>query len=261
MAYGKDLTGMRYGRLVVLSRNYEKTDELYRNKGIKKLFWNCQCDCGNITVVTSSNLTNKISPTRSCGCYRVERQHKSKNTKANAWRVDGNVVVGTTSTQKTFLVDLDDFPLVRNYCWNISRNGYVVASAKNGATAALRLHRLVMGVTDSHIIVDHKNWDKTDNRKSNLRIATKSENNINIKRRSNNTSGYTGVTTTRNGKYCARISIGNTRYYLGTYNTFQEAVDARHDAELRMHGEWTGEHNRRDYQTLMHKKQPEVVDT
>ena len=261
MAYGKDLTGRRYGRLVVLSRNYEKTDELYRNKGIKKLFWNCQCDCGNMTVVTSSNLTNKRSPTLSCGCYRNEMQHRSKNAKQNTWQIDGDIAIGTTSTKQTFMVDASDLPLVRDYCWHINKNGYVVACAKNGASPELRLHRFVTGVTDDTVCVDHKNWDKTDNRKSNLRLATKSQNNINIKRRIDNTSGYTGVSVTRGGKYLARISIDGARYYLGVYEFFEDAVKARHDAELLMHGEWSGEHNRCDFQAQIWNHGADSTDT
>ena len=56
-----DLTGMRFGRLKVVSRA-ENAGSLTR--------WNCVCDCGNETVVYSNNLRRGY--TQSCGCYRHE---------------------------------------------------------------------------------------------------------------------------------------------------------------------------------------------
>lgn len=57
-----DLTGQRYGRLVVKGRA--------PNQG-RKVCWNCICDCGNETVVQTFNLI--FGYTMSCGCYRKER--------------------------------------------------------------------------------------------------------------------------------------------------------------------------------------------
>lgn len=70
----KDITGMRFGRLVVI----EPTNE--RKKGA--VLWVCKCDCGNETVVNGSNL--RRGDTKSCGCLhkdyikelgRVRRKH------------------------------------------------------------------------------------------------------------------------------------------------------------------------------------------
>ena len=57
-----DKLGLRFGRLVVLSRA-----ENHRNGAIR---WLCRCDCGKEILIQSSNLTRK-KYTRSCGCYRV----------------------------------------------------------------------------------------------------------------------------------------------------------------------------------------------
>lgn len=65
-----DLTGKRYGRLVVLKytgRNNGKTPP-------RKL-WQCMCDCGNSIEITTSNLTR--GNTRSCGCLATESATKS----------------------------------------------------------------------------------------------------------------------------------------------------------------------------------------
>lgn len=61
----KDLTGQRRGKLIILSpTNLRKNNET---------LWKCQCDCGNITYVKTSNLNiNKTKYTQSCGCLRYE---------------------------------------------------------------------------------------------------------------------------------------------------------------------------------------------
>lgn len=59
----KDLTGQRFGRLVVIKResNYNK------NRSAR---WLCVCDCGNQTIVRSGSLFN--GGTKSCGCLRSD---------------------------------------------------------------------------------------------------------------------------------------------------------------------------------------------
>lgn len=61
----EDMTGRRFGRLTVIERSGYVLDKSNR----KSINWKCQCDCGNITYVTSNNLKGK---TRSCGCYLRE---------------------------------------------------------------------------------------------------------------------------------------------------------------------------------------------
>lgn len=58
----KDLTGKRFGWLIVL----EKTE---KRSSSREMVWKCRCDCGNITYVATKNL--KSGGTRSCGCYHV----------------------------------------------------------------------------------------------------------------------------------------------------------------------------------------------
>ena len=58
----KDLIGKRFGKLVVLNRNFE-----YENlREDKQTYWNCLCDCGSKTVVTGGKLV--FGHTQSCGC-------------------------------------------------------------------------------------------------------------------------------------------------------------------------------------------------
>ena len=61
-----DLTGQRFGRLVVLSRG--------KNSAHNAAQWICRCDCGNTVLVNSNNL--RTNHTTSCGCKRAETTSK-----------------------------------------------------------------------------------------------------------------------------------------------------------------------------------------
>ena len=84
-----DLTGQRFGRLVVLERgdDYVSPPDLYDGSVQRRVQWICKCDCGNTTLVWSESLKN--GRTRSCGCLRkeVSRDLADKNRK----RKDNNV--------------------------------------------------------------------------------------------------------------------------------------------------------------------------
>lgn len=82
MCKAKDLTGQRFGRLVVIDLNKEESSVL-RPSGkrmVKVRHYNCQCDCGNYCVVRANLLTQ--CHTTSCGCLRKEIAKKQgcKNT-------------------------------------------------------------------------------------------------------------------------------------------------------------------------------------
>lgn len=65
-----NLTGQRYGRLTVIDRA--------PNQG-RKVAWNCECACGNKTVVQTHNLI--LGYTSSCGCYRRMRSSQVHSKK------------------------------------------------------------------------------------------------------------------------------------------------------------------------------------
>ena len=59
-----DLTNQRFGKLLVLKRDLEKTNGTY---------WICQCDCGKIISARKDQLTRIKYPKKSCGCDQKEK--------------------------------------------------------------------------------------------------------------------------------------------------------------------------------------------
>ena len=96
------------------------------------------------------------------------------------------------------IVDDEDYERLNKRKWyangHFGRPTYAISSTKiNGKQTLLRMHRVLLGLVDSKLYGEHKNGNGLDNRKSNLRIATSSQNQANRGLPKNNTSGYKGV--------------------------------------------------------------------
>lgn len=87
----KDLTGQRFGKLLVISKA--------ENIG-NKVAWNCVCDCGNHIVVKAHNLYRKESPTISCGC-----EHQKPKYDLTGKRFGKLFVVGLSSDNEKTIKD------------------------------------------------------------------------------------------------------------------------------------------------------------
>jgi hypothetical protein len=80
--------------------------------------------------------------------------------------------------------------------------------------------------------VDHIDGDGTNNKIKNLREVTHLENSKNQKLRKNNKTGFNGIDY-RNKKYKVRIGDNCERLWIGTYDTLEEAIEARKEAEIK----------------------------
>jgi hypothetical protein len=87
--------------------------------------------------------------------------------------------------------------------------------------------------------IDHANRDGLDNRISNLRLCTMSQNQANRKRNRNNTAGAKGVHKRKNnGRFRAYVTINGRRTNIGTFGTLDEATEARTYAAQQLFGEF-----------------------
>ena len=92
-----------------------------------------------------------------------------------------------------------------------------------------QLHRVVFAVVHGRWPegqIDHIDGDPTNNRVENLREVSGLENQRNMKRYTNNTSGYTGVYRTAYGKWHARITDNGRRIHLGVFEDPEAAAAA-----------------------------------
>jgi hypothetical protein len=117
--------------------------------------------------------------------------------------------------------------------------GYVVLKINGMAFPAHRIAwAYTFGEWPDHEI-DHVNGDKADNRMDNLRLAARSENCQNAAIRSDNTSGYKGVTFRKSsGKWIAQIAINGKRLHLGCFPSAEDAAHAYDAAARQYHGKF-----------------------
>ena len=191
--------------------------------------WYCECDCGNKKIATTSDLNSKRI--QSCGCLKSEMLSK-RNKKYNIYDLTGEYGIGYTSKGDKFYFDLEDYDKIKNYCWYTDKDGYL-KTIVNGQN--ILMHNIIMDIKEAlknNIVVDHIKHKNYDNRKSKLRIITFQQNAMNHKPASDNTSGVTGVDYDKNAqKWRSRIEVNNKRIELGFYFNFEDAVQARKEAE------------------------------
>jgi len=132
------------------------------------------------------------------------------------------------------LVDKKDLKGIDLSSLSISSNGYALLGGKK------YLHRIIMCAPEG-MEVDHKNLNKLDNRRQNLRICSHSGNMMNRVKQNNNTSGYKGVCADKRRKkkpYKARITANKKTFCLGGFKKPDEAGAAYAKAAKRYHGKF-----------------------
>jgi HNH endonuclease len=115
--------------------------------------------------------------------------------------------------------------------------GYLMVNIGNKAHL---MHRLVLEMGPNEIAqVDHIKGDRADNRRSNLRTASPSQNGMNKKARADSQTGIRGVWwDARRQRWCVQICANKKRMAIGRFVSLDEAVDARRRAEDVYHGEF-----------------------
>lgn len=106
------------------------------------------------------------------------------------------------------------------------------------------LHRYLMGLgLEDTAEVDHINGNRADNRRCNLRLATKSQNGANQKLRPDNETGVTGLWwDARRERWCASIGANRKKIPLGRFIRREDAIAARRAAEDKYHGSFAARH-------------------
>ena len=238
-----DLTGKTFGRLTVMYQ----TEDYIESNGDHRAKYHCKCSCGNEYDVLAKNLKRGV--TKSCGCLHRElgiSKLVNSNAKKNTYEFRDNYGIcwNQEKTWKCYF-DLEDYDKIKNY-YGGNHNGYAV-SHEPITHKGIEMHNLVMNFTPDylHTEVDHKNNQRNDNRKSNLRITTRKNNQRNRSMTNRNTSGVIGVYFHKLAqKWCARIRVDGKEIYLGLYDNLEDATKVRKEAEQKYFGEYAYDEGR-----------------
>jgi hypothetical protein len=142
---------------------------------------------------------------------------------------------------KLALVDDEDFEYLNQWKWYCSPFGYALRSQSRrlpGPRIAIKMHRVVCN-TPEDMETDHINGNKLDNRRSNLRACTRSENQHNRNKLVGNTSGFKGVTWhIKSKKWASYIVVNNHQIYLGLFQDIIDAANAYDSSAKKYFGEF-----------------------
>ena len=203
----EDIIGKKFGKLTVVKKSERKAKN-------GDSYYDCVCECGNFKSIIRNNILR--GATISCGC------HSGKIPNEIEERED---CICIKIKGKEVLIDKDDYDKIKKYKFNISVYGYVT-NWKIG-----RLHRYIMGKIPENIVVDHINGNKLDNRKTNLRFATITQNMWNSK-----CKGY--CYDKRAKKWKVYLTYEGKVLHFGYFKTEQEAINKRKEVEREFFGEF-----------------------
>jgi hypothetical protein len=137
------------------------------------------------------------------------------------------------------VVDKEDFEFLAQWKWHAQKDGNTFYAIRDFCVkrkrTTVRMHRLVNQTPDG-LDTDHINGNGLDNRKTNLRTATRQQNIINRGMLSTNKSGYRGVSWRKGqNKWRAQICVNYKVIHIGSFGLLHEAVSAykEKDEELR----------------------------
>lgn len=165
--------------------------------------FNCRCErCG----AESMKSAGELHTSRSARCAKCPPMY--------GFEISGNTAIGTLPDGSQFIIDKDTIPIADRYYWRRdTADGYVRAYKPHN----IALHRLIVGVDDPKVIVDHINRNRLDCRRENLRVISAFGNSCNHGSFITNKSGHIGVYYSKcSGKYEVKVGYNRRRILLGS---------------------------------------------
>ncbi len=131
-------------------------------------------------------------------------------------------------------VDAEDYEWLSQWDWQLA-GGYAVRRKKGGGV--IYMHREIMKPPEG-MIIDHKNRNKVDNTRANLRVCTNGENQQNTGKQQGTSSRFKGVSRNKDvGKWCAYLRWRGEPFYLGLFSEEIAAARARDYKAVELMGE------------------------
>lgn len=152
-------------------------------------------------------------------------------------RVEGSVAYVSLTRGFEAVIDVRDVPLVEGHAWRaaLSKHGHAYAQAQIGGEC-VAMHRHLLD-TPAGLWVDHQDGDGLNNRRSNIRNCTPTQNMANKAVERRNRLGIKGVSLER-GRYRATITPNGRKVSLGVFSTPEEASAAYQGAARVLWGEF-----------------------
>jgi HNH endonuclease len=230
-----DLTGSRFGRLVVEARTESRSRYVTA--------WRCRCDCGEMSDVCTKHL--RSGATQSCGCSRrsshsylhIELTQEivrelldyNSDTGSLTWRWRGRHLFENDYAWKMWNTRFAEKPALSTPM----SNGYLHGTIFGKRYTAHRIIFLWVNGRWPDFEIDHENHSRSNNKLSNLVDKTHLKNGQNMSLSRANKSGRTWVFQEPNGKFRASFYANGSEEFLGYHFHFEDACAVREAAERK----------------------------
>lgn len=147
---------------------------------------------------------------------------------------------GSGKETGSFKIDISDFDMIKEKHWRRWSNDFFT-----GNFNPVSVSRFLFGLGNGDDrVVDHINGDRTDNRRSNLRVVYQAQNCMNKDIESKNTSGIAGLSWDKaRNRWAVEIRCNYMRAHLGRYKEIEDACFVRYIAEVLLFGEYRSSRN------------------
>ena len=198
----EDLRGRTFGKLTVLERAESKSD---------RVTWKCLCSCGEYTTATSYAL--KSGGRTDCGCGKKENHRKIDIT----GRRYGKLIAICPTDRRNALGSI--IWKCRCDCGKETEASVLELNSGNRKSCGCLREECQQLLHDRLHLIDGTCVEWLEGRKG----------------RTDNTSGFRGVFRKKNGRYSVSIGFKKKIFYIGVFEEYQDAVDARRRAEYLIH--------------------------
>lgn len=139
---------------------------------------------------------------------------------------------------KTALVDDSDYDYLNQWKWYAQKDRYTYYAVRRDGKRRMKMHRVILGLGyDSNLFPDHIDHNGLNNQRSNLRIATRSQNAANRSSIRTAVSKYKGVAPMRK-RWQAHIVKDGVQKYIGLFKNEIDAALAYNIEAKKLHGEF-----------------------
>lgn len=207
-------------------------------------FGYCHCGCGEKTRLATQNHTKfgylKGLPVR----YMFGHGQRKRPVLVNGepFLIDRQLCRTIPLTKgQCAIVDADRYIELMQWPWWAMKGehnlSWYAVRLEYGTRRLIMMHRLIANPPDD-VEIDHENLNGLDNRRLNLRFASRSQNGANLALGAANTSGFKGVTPLPSGKWRSGIRYEGVYYHLGCFIRREDATEAYRQKAVELFGEF-----------------------